>query len=430
MNPLKSMVLIVAVAGLSLITGSAFALQGDFGVTLDTSTMLSSGVVDTSAESVYRAAAWGELFQNLAKGGSLDLTAQGSYRYTAERPYIFDLDLLRFTGLFSAALGEGTAVELKAGRFNFSDATKLILDQTMDGLQISLLFSGFQVRFAGAYSGFVLNPSSNVRISADDWLEVNDNSVFFGPKRLVAQAMVGSDSFALQALAQFDMRGDSGTEIVNTQYLGIVGTPRLSPNFYMDYNFTASYGQSTIGNKTTNLISALGGFGFRFYAENLAASQAHARVTYATGFTPIVLLLNNFSLEDFRPITQPTIGLAFSPRLANLLYVDVGYSFRPFFKNPSSSLSNIEPLVGALVFFRDPVPLLVSGTPADILVNDLNPSSNALYLGTEIDAGVMARIFSDLGLSVKGGVFVPNSSAFTSNRGIGFVLKIEASAAM
>jgi len=431
MNPMKSMLLVLA--GLVLIAGSAFAFEGDFGVTLDSSSVLSSGVVDTSAESEYRAAVWGELFQASDKGGSLDLTAQGSYRYTAERPYIFDLDLFRFTGLFSAALGEGTAVELKAGRFNFSDATKLILDQTLDGVQISLLFSGFQIRLAGAYSGFILNPSSNVRVSGLDWSEVNDNSVFFGPKRIIAQAFLGSDGFALQALAQFDMRGETASEIVNTQYLGITGVPRLSPNLYLDYNLTASYGQSIKGNNTTNLISALGSFGFRFYAEALAASRAHAKVTYATGFTPVVLLLNNFSVEDFRPITQPTIGLAFSPRLANLLYLDVGYSFRPFFNNSSTILSNIEPLVGARVFFRDPVPLLVSGTPADILVNDLNPSSTALYLGTEIEAGVLARIFSDLGLSVKGGVFLPSaggSNAFTSNRGTGFVLKIEASAAM
>jgi hypothetical protein len=431
MNLLKSVLL--TLAGMVLIAGSAFAFDGDFGVTLDTSTPVSSGVVDTSAQSVYRAAVWGELFQTLDKGGSLDLTAQGSYRYTDDRPYIFDLDLLRFTGLFSAALGDGTAVELKAGRFNFSDATKLILDQTMDGAQVSLLFSGFQVRLAGAYSGFLLNPSSNIRISADDQLEASDNSVFFGPKRIVAQAMIGSDSFALQALAQFDMRGSSGSETIDTQYLGIVGTPRLTPNFYLDYNLTASYGQSKVGSKNTNLISALGGFGFRFYAEELAASRAHAKVTYATGFTPVVLLLQDFSLENFRPITQPTIGLAFSPPLANLLYLDVGYSFRPFFKNSSSILSNIEPLVGARVYFRDPVPLLISGTPADILVQDLNPTSTALYLGTEIEAGVLARIFSDLGLSVRGAVFLPSSggsNAFSSSRDMGFVLKIEASAAL
>ena len=430
MNRMKSMALIIA--GLLAFAGSAFALEADFGVTLDAGTFLSSGIVDTTAQSEYRAAAWGELFQSLDKGGSVDLVAQGSYRYTSLRPYIFDLDLFRFTGLFSSAFGDGTAVELKAGRLNFSDATRLVLDQTLDGLQVNFLFSGFQIRLAGAYSGFLLNPSSNVRVSADDFQEVTDNSVFFGPKRLIAQASIGSDSFALQALAQFDMRGTGG-EIVNTQYLGIVGTPRLGSNFYLDYNLTGSYGQSTVGSKTINLISLLGGFGLRFYAEQLAASRAHARVMYATGFTPIVLLLNNFSLDNFRPITPPTIGLAFSPPLANLLYLDVGYSFRPFAGNPSAVLSNIEPLVGARVFFRDPVPFLVTGTPADILVNDLNPSSTALYLGTEIEAGIRARLFSDFGLSVRGGAFLPSaggSNAFTSNRGIGFVLKIEASAAL
>jgi hypothetical protein len=424
---MKRLALVVAV--LALVGGSVFAMEGDFGLTLDTQTLVSSGVVDISGESQYRAAAWGQLFQATDKGGSLDLTGQLSYRYTASRPYIIDLDLLRFTGLFAGAMGEGTAVELKAGRFAFSDVTKLILDQAMDGVQVTMLFSGFQVRLAGAYTGLLLNPSSNVRISADDWVEVTDNSVFFGPKRLVAQAMIGSEGFALQALAQFDMRGNTGSEIVNTQYLGIAGTPRLSPNFYLDYNLTAGYGQSTVGSKTTNLISLLGGFGMQFYAEELAASRAHARVTYATGFTPLVLLVQDFSVDNFRPISQPTIGLAFSPRLANLLYLDVGYSFRPFFKNSSDILSNIQPLVGARVFFRDPVPFLVTGSAADILVNG-NPTSTELYLGTEIEAGIVARIFSDLGLSVKGGVFVPNTAAFASNRGIGFVLKIEASAAL
>ncbi len=428
MNPLRLMVLIAA--GLALIAGSTFAFEGDFGVTLDSATFVSSGVEDSTSQSEYMAAVWGELFQSTDRGGSLDLLAQGSYRYTADRPYIFDIDLLRFTGLFSAAFGEGTAVELKAGRFNFSDATRLILDETLDGVQVSLLFSGFQVRLAGAYSGLLLNPSSNVRISADDWQEVSDDSVFFGPKRIIALAMIGSEGFAVQALAQFDMRGSDAGEIVDTQYLGIAGTPRLGAHFYLDYNLTASYGQSTVGDKTTNLLSALGGLGVRFYAEELAASRAHARVTYATGFTPVVLLLDNLSLEDFRPITQPTVGLAFSPRLANLLYLDVGYSFRPFAHNASTVLSNIEPLVGARVFFRDPVPFLATGTPADILMNDVDPSSDALYLGTEIEAGVRARVFSDLGLSVRGGVFVPNSAAFTSKRDIGFVLKIEASAAM
>jgi len=428
---MKSIVLVLA--GLALVSVGAFALEGDYGVTLDSSSFLSSGVIDTTAESEYKAAVWGELFQATDQGGSLDLIAQGSYRYTADIPYIFDLDLLRFTGLFPSALGAGTAVELKAGRLNFSDETKLILDQTLDGVQLNLLFSGFQIRLAGAYSGLLLNPSSNVRISADDYLEVNDTSVFFGPKRIITQAFIGSDGFAVQALAQFDMRGNTATELINTQYLGIVGTPRLSPNFYLPYHLTASYGQSTVGNKTTNLVSALAGLGLQFYAEELAASRAHILVTYATGITPVVLLLNNVSFDNFRPISSPTIGLVFSPRLANLLYLDVGYSFRPFVNNPSSIVSNIEPLVAARVFFRDPVPLLLNGTAADILVTDVNPNSNALYLGTEIEAGVVARLFSDLGLSIRGAAFLPStgsSAAFTSNRGIGYALKIDVSAAL
>ncbi|HTO22088.1 MAG TPA: hypothetical protein VMQ10_06360, partial [Spirochaetia bacterium] len=101
---MKKIVVLLAVLAVSC--GSAFA-DVDFGVSLDTSTFLSSGVVDTTYYSQYKAALWGEWLQETSKGGSLDLIAQGSYRYTADRPYIFDLDLLRFKGLFSAVLGEG-----------------------------------------------------------------------------------------------------------------------------------------------------------------------------------------------------------------------------------------------------------------------------------------------------------------------------------
>src|SRR5208283_1864543 len=149
--------------------------------------------------------------------------------------------------------------------------------------------------------------------------------------------------------------------------------------------------------KTTDILSALAGFGFRLYNEQLADSRAHLKVTYATGFTPLVLQVNNLSIDNFHPISQPTIGLAFSPPLANLLYVDFGYSFRPFASNPSAILSNMEPMVGARAWFRDPLPLLLSGNSASLQVTDLNPGSNALYLGTEISAGVAARLFSDLG---------------------------------
>jgi len=427
---MKKIVVLLAVLAVSC--GSAFA-DADFGVSLDTSTFLSSGVVDTTYYSQYKGALWGELFQETSKGGSLDLIAQASYRYTADRPYIFDLDLLRFKGLFSAALGEGTAIEVTAGRFEFNDSTRLILDQTLDGIQVNFQFTNFQVRLAGAYSGFIINPSSNVRISADDVSETNDNSVFFGPKRVIAQAFIGSDGFGLEGLAQFDLRGSGAAELINTQYLGIVGVPHLFSGLYLDYNLTASYGQSTVSSNTTDILSALAGFGFRWYAEQLASSRAHLKVNYATGFTPLVLLLNNLSLDNFRPITQPTIGLAFSPPLANLLYVDVGYSLHPFANNPSTTLANIEPMVGARVFFRDPLPLYLGGTAASLQVTDLNPGSNALYLGTEIDAGVAARVLSDLGVSVTGGVFVPStgpSAAFTSSRGLGYVLKIDISAAI
>jgi hypothetical protein len=269
-------------------------------------------------------------------------------------------------------------------------------------------------------------------VSADDLLEVDDDSTFFGPGRVLVQSSLTFPAgrrpreLTLQALAQFDLREDPA-EKIDTQYLGLVTSRRLSPTLYLDSHLTLSSGQSTVGSKDTFLLSFLFGLGLQYFNEDLVSSRAHLKIQYGSGFLPLVLLpgWEGLSLEDFKPINQPITGLAFSPALANLMYADFLYTFRPFFRHPNQSLANIQPGLGVRTYFRS--------TFSDISLDYVDPNSDGMYLGTELEASLVARVFSDFGLSLRMGIFLPGTGGFgvfTAERKPEFLAKFELSTSL
>jgi hypothetical protein len=412
------------------IAGFLFAADLDWGVIVDNavSPRLSPMLDEPEWEEEFQAALWMRVFQQSPDGGSWDLTAQGSYTYSLDRPYIFNLDLLSFTGIFPRR----SVMELTAGRFVFSDATGLILNHPADGLRFGFLFPKIQIHLGAAYTGLLLNPNSDIRVSADDLLEVDDDSTFFGPSRVLVQSSFTFPAgrrprvLTLEALAQFDLRADP-TEKIHTQYLGLATSRRLSPTLYLDSHLTLSSGQSTVASKDTFLLSFLYGLGLQYFNENLVSSRAHLKIQYGSGFLPLVLLpgWEALSLDVFRPINQPITGLAFSPPLANLMYADFLYTFRPFFRHPNQSLANIQPGLAVRTYFRS--------TLSEINLDLEDTSSKGMYLGTEIEAGLVARVFSDFGLSLRMGVFLPGTGGFgvfMSERKPEFLAKVELSTSL
>ena len=414
-----------------LVTGFAAAADLDWGVTLDNavSPRVSPMLDQPEWEEEFVAAVWAQVLQRSTDGGFWDLTVQGSYTYSLERPYIFDVDLLHFTLLFPRS---SSVLELTAGRFVFQDATGLILNHAADGLLFGFLFPKVQIHLGAAYTGLLLSPSSDIRVSADDLLEVDDGSTFFGPSRVLVQSSFNFPAgrryqmLTLQALAQFDLRSDADEQI-HTQYLGLATSRRLNPTLYLDSHFTLSSGQSAVAAKDTFLLSFLYGFGFRYFNENLVSSRAHLKIQYGSGFLPLVLVpgWEALSLEEFRPINQPIAGLVFSPGLGNLMYADFLYTFRPWFRHPNQSLANIQPGLGIRTYFRS--------TLSEIGLQYEDTSSKGMYLGTEIEASLVARVFSDLGLSLKMGLFLPGTGGFgvfTSERKTEFLAKVELSTSL
>jgi hypothetical protein len=368
---------------------------------------------------------------------SLSLSGQGSYLFTDERAFLLDLDLLRFNGQFPGLLGASSVVETSLGRFPFSDPTGYILSHTADGASLRFLFPRVRLQFDGAYTGLLLNPSSDIRISGIDFSEeFDEEDNFFGPKRVFTQGqIVFTDLGRLQelvfyGLAQFDLREDDGaSELVDSQYWGTLLSYRFGRNLYHDSFLTIGTSQLS-GTEDSEALSLLTGFSSRYLREDWLDSRFALRGIVATPNIPIEDLdaINvSFNIAQPRPLNSPALGKVVDPNLDALIFAGMDYSLRPFLNGSSELMSRFQPSVGARFYFRPVLDIDSQTFKWTGAWAQTNPDSDSWFLGAEYDAGFVWRIFSDLSAGMSGAVFMPGD-AWTSEADSEFTLRMELSA--
>jgi hypothetical protein len=84
--------------------------------------------------------------------------------------------------------------------------------------------------------------------------------------------------------------------------------------------------------------------------------------------------------------------------------LELSYSIKPLASSGDSLLSTLQAVAKATSFFK------AAGGPLSEAAVD--SAEDAGYLGTELDGSVNLRPFSDLGLGLSLGIFMPNSSMF------------------
>jgi hypothetical protein len=146
------------------------------------------------------------------------------------------------------------------------------------------------------------------------------------------------------------------------------------------------------------VVSGLLGGGLRYFREQWLSSSAELRLLLATGdedFATSFIEGNRDGLATaFSTISQPELGLLFSPRLGNLILAEASYSLKP--------AAVLQTLLKATLFLRP-----VLGAVSDARVDS---ASSSRYLGTEIDLVARLRLFSDLGLAFTAAAFLPGSA--------------------
>jgi hypothetical protein len=265
-------------------------------------------------------------------------------------------------------------------------------------------------------------------MSKGDYVD-SENEELLAPPRLIGAAEVTfpelllGQTLNLAFLCQFDLRpaedlaseGDTTLSAkgggVTTQYSGIGLSGAIAPSLYYDSFFYLGTGSmlSFTGGSYENelLLSYLFGAGIRLYMEETLYSKIELRFLFASGdedYTGDFYEGNTSGTAGtFVPISSPTLALVFSPDLGNVFLFDLNYSIKPFTNSGSLAMENFQTVLKGIIFFRASTGLLSEPFT--------NPDSDALYLGTEIDAIINFRPFSDLGMALSYGIFIPNSGS-------------------
>lgn len=417
----------------------------DFGGTIRNSTGVESTGSAGLAQSD-RVTAWLRV-----QGPRTTFLLRGLYSFSVsegEVSHLADVDRLSLT---TAVAGDGKPLsrfEVSMGRRPVTDHTGLVVNQYLDGLDLSMSYPAATVSVSLGSTLLPNKASAPVVLSRADAVDFANADVFLGSPRLVGLLEIVFPSVLRQRVTvslamQEDLRAlllgggatgpfadragiiDEGTTVqdpsrgglVDTQYagLGIRGniTGGLFYNGFFTINTgrTLSYvtGDSAQGSyEYTPVLASAGGVGLTLYAEKVLGSVAGLRFMLSTGDSWAERTsANEGSLSAtpglFLPVTGRPLSAVFAPTLGNIAFVEASYSIRPLAAAGSELLANLQFGLTGLVFIRP-----VAGP---ISVTLPNTASTSAYLGSEFDLSVAFRPFSDLAVEASGGLFLPNSAA-------------------
>jgi hypothetical protein len=151
-----------------------------------------------------------------------------------------------------------------------------------------------------------------------------------------------------------------------------------------------------------------------------ALTSAALSLLYASGdrnASSVIEGNTSATYAAFTSITSPTLGAVFSPSISNLLLGELSFTTSPTIGNYTVNSS-----AKLLSFFRP--------TAGQISVDGIDSASTSPYLGTELDLSFSAGLFSDLGLSLVGGAFLPGEAFASSYKSLQFSAALTATITM
>jgi len=371
-------------------------------------------------------------------GENTDFYLQAGAQLSTDDPlFTADLDRLFLKGAYPTGKEVGAVIlNLSVGRDNYSDFTGLLLNHPLDGIRIGLGYKNMSAELFLASSGLLLKPTSRIKMSREDYRDEDLDDVYLGSKRLLGGVslqfpeLFRRQQLDLSVLFQEDLRplfqddlpeeGDTVEQPgrggpLDSQYVGVGLRGSIRANLFYESYFFLGIGRSLNYLDTgsgyaynySTILSFLAGMGARYYLEPVLFSKIELALTAASGdgdFLSFPEGNTDGTAAAFIPLSQETLGLAFTPVLSNLVRAKVSYSLKPFSRMNIPVLEQFVSELAVLSYFRP--------TEGPISESGVDPSAAGYYLGTEIDLSLIYRPFSDLLIDLSGGVFVPNRDIF------------------
>lgn len=343
------------------------------------------------------------LYSAVEINDSLSFAIDGFYKFTynsaseVEEPHTFDFTTL----LATLPIGRST---LQIGRNTFYDYSNDILSHTLDGVNATIPL-GFATVIANvAYSGLVNQNEVSLFttdkdddtisriIEGADLIKEMESTAFWAS--IYSQQDLNSLSNNLSIYGGGGVSGAIGTDI----YYSVRGNYQSGYFPYID--------DSTSESENSLITAGMGAVTLNWYiaSESELVNKLSPYLTLDVGVSSGDTDLTSASLGEeqssldnvtlYSPMVSGGPGAIYSTDNKNLTYVKLQASASP--------LSNLQGQFGTVVFFRT-----VEGVTGD---SEVDADANGNYLGSEVSLTANFRPFSDLGVSLSGGVFFPDGT--------------------
>lgn len=335
--------------------------------------------------------------------------AEASYQFDSDRYFFADIKRMVFTGTHP---GKTSFFNYRIGRFAFSDFSNYVLAHTLDGVELTFGFPWGTITTEVGYSGLNFIPNSNILITQSD-IGVHASAASHGyelaPPKIVEQLQVKLSQLWLQQditlslIAQQDMQTESNLltadDRISTEYFGIEASGSSAEDLYHQV-----YGFLNYGHGAYNTVATLIGGELSYYMKERNFSRLRLSALYSSGDPKQKLYYGGYEgsgySSHFIPIShRKQFGVVFSPNPGNITVGSVSYSVKPISRSPASQ-GELQIELTAMSFFRN--------TTGAISKSGVSGTSDGRYLGSEADIRLNLRPFSDLGISLSGGLFMPN----------------------
>ena len=307
-------------------------------------------------------------------------------------PEIFRLD-------FSSALTlDNALLSLRIGRFNWQDTSGFTAKGSFDGAELIVSTGKIRLGINGLYTGFLFKDTSDINTSPADTKDYSAHfdpadfgNTYFAPRRLVTSLFgefpglpFGRGLLYASVMAQFDCSG--AQERFHTQYLLLRHT-LIHKAFDLELAGAAELENTeSDGIRPAFAVSAEAGFQF----PSAITDRFSLGCAWASG--------EGSATGAFFPITREAGGFVLKPAFSGIMHIKAHYKAR--------FLPSLLAELGGIYFLRtDSVSFIAP-----------NLESDSYLLGMELDAGLLWVPFSDLSISARGGVFLPETgSAWADN---------------
>lgn len=340
------------------------------------------------------------------------LRTEAKYQFDLDRTFFADINQFVFTGTHPIETETLTSrISYRLGRFHFADFTGYVLDHNLDGGEIEVELPWGTLSAGAGYTGLTFVPNSRILITQSDigvHLSAPSNGYQRAPPKTVGRFAVAFPQLLLEQdvkvslIAQQDLQQESDLltpeDRIFTEYFGIglAGSMRrdLYHRLYSFFNY---------GHGSYRTLAYLAGGELSFYLEDLNYSRIKLAGLYSSGDPEQGSYYGGYNGSNasnhFIPLSHSEqFGIAFSPSPGNISVGELSYSIKPL---SSAYPGELQLELSTFSFIRN--------TTGAISETGVSSTSDQLYLGSEADLRLKYRPFSDLGITLSGGVFMPNN---------------------